>query len=214
MSLKKVSKFDLPREKLEKYGAKKLADYELLAIILGSGIKGTNVLQLAKKVLRSIENPKKLNAIKGLGRAKGLQIAAVTELSERLARPKFVASPENIFTLCEEMRASKKEHLIAFYLGASGELITKETISIGTLSETLVHPREIFEPAIRHSAASVLLVHNHPSGEPKPSDADLDITGKIMAASELVGIDLLDHIIVTKGRFLSFKRAGLLSDRD
>lgn len=216
MKIKRLSKFDRPREKLAKYGTQRLADHELLAIILGSGIKGINVLQLSKNILKKIHSLKtvdieSLSRIKGLGPTRSSQICALFELSKRLSEPTTVVSPEKVFELCNDIRSSHKEHFLAFYLNSNNTLIARELISVGTLNESLVHPREVFEPALRHSASAIILAHNHPSGNVDPSKADLEVTKRLTDAGTLLGVDLVDHIVVTKGRFLSFKRQGLLS---
>lgn len=216
MKIKDLSKIELPREKLERYGTKKLEEHELLAIMLGSGIKGTNVIQLSKKILKAIGTKvptlEALTGIKGLGKAKAMQILAALELGDRRHNKplEVVISPEKVFQLCSDIRDSKKEHFVVFYLSTRNAVIAKEVVSVGTLNESLVHPREIFEPALLHGAARVLLAHNHPSGDPEPSRDDIEVTSRIKEAGRLLGIGLVDHIILTKGRFLSFKDRGVL----
>jgi len=209
MKIKDLPKVELPREKLEKYGVNKLADYELLAILLGSGIAGLNVLQLAKKILKEIRNIgldeisfEELTKIKGLGKAKAAQVLAVIGLSKRLnSEQPEILSAEDIWKLCADFRESKKEHFAAFYLDTQSKLIERQIISIGTLSASLVHPREVFEPAVRLSAASIIVAHNHPSGSLAPSQADTLITKSLKQAGEILGINLENHIIVTKDKF-------------
>ncbi|HUX35909.1 MAG TPA: DNA repair protein RadC [Candidatus Paceibacterota bacterium] len=219
MKIKDLPKVDLPREKLEKYGTSKLHDHELLAILLGSGIKGFNVLQLSKKILKTISEIGKdkialsdLLKIKGLGKAKASQIIAVLELGKRLhlnQNPEIL-SAEDVWKLCADIRESKKEHFIAFYLDTQNRLIERQIISIGTLNASLVHPREVFEPAVRLSVASIIVAHNHPSGEIKPSDEDREVTKRLSEAGKLLGITLTDHVIVTKPGHLSFQQKHLL----
>ena len=218
MKIKDLPKIDLPRERLQKYGVSKLSDFELLAILLGSGIKGLNVLQLSKRVLQIISKISKdkitlddLLKIKGLGKAKASQILAIIELSRRLGVDKSeVLSPEDTWKLCADIRDSKKEHFIAFYLDTQNRLIERQIISVGTLNSSLVHPREVFEPAVRLSAASVIIVHNHPSGNLEPSEEDLVITKKLIEASKILGIEIVDHVLVVKNSYMSFKERGLL----
>jgi DNA repair protein RadC len=218
MKIKDLPKIDLPREKLQKYGVNKLTDFELLAILLGSGIKGLNVLQLSKKVLQIISKIGKdkiafddLLKIKGLGRAKASQILAIIELSRRLDVDKSeVLSPEDIWKLCADIRDSKKEHFVAFYLDTQNRLIERQIISVGTLNSSLVHPREVFEPAIRLSAASIIIAHNHPSGKLDPSEEDLTITKKLIEAGKILGIEIIDHVIVSRNLYSSFKKGGFL----
>ena len=219
MKLKSLSKVDLPREKLEKYGAQKLAEHELLALLLGSGIKGLNVLELSKKILKVIKKIglakitlKNLLEIKGLGKAKTSQIIALLELGKRLNTENKieVVSPEDVWKLCPDIREAKKEHFVVFYLDTQEQLIERQIISIGLLNSTLVHPREVFEPAIRYLAAQVVVAHNHPTGDPNPSTADIEITKRLVEAGKMLGIQVLNHIIVTKETHFSFKEKGLI----
>lgn len=206
MKIKDLSKVDLPREKIEKYGPKKLADHELLAILLGSGIKGLNVLELSKRILKTLQKIgvekialKELTEVKGLGNVKAAQVLAAIEFGKRLAageRPE-VLSPKDVWKLCADIRDSKREHFVAFYLDTQNRLIERQIISIGTLSSSLVHPRELFEPAVALHAASVILVHNHPSGVCDPSDEDIIITKRLLRAGDLMGISVVDHVIIS-----------------
>ena len=219
MKIKDLEKIDLPREKLAKYGSKKLKDYELLALLLGSGIKGLNVLELSKKILEAIKKigVKKvalsdLVEIKGLGQAKASQVFALLELGNRLnagEKPEII-SPENVWNFCADIRGLQKEHFVAFYLDTQNCLMERQTISIGTLNSSLVHPREVFEPALSFHAASIIVAHNHPSGELEPSDEDREVTKRLVQAGKLLGIDIIDHIILTKKGFLSFQQKNLL----
>lgn len=209
MKIKDLPRVELPREKLEKYGANKLADYELLAILLGSGIAGLNVLQLSKKILKEVRNIgidkisfDDLIKIKGLGKAKAAQVLAVIGLSKRLnSEQPEILSPQDVWKLCVDFRESKKEHFAVFYLDTQSKLIERQIISIGTLSASLVHPREVFEPAVRLSTSSIIVVHNHPSGSLVPSQADMLLTKNLKKAGEILGINLENHIIVTKDKF-------------
>lgn len=214
MKLKSLTKIDLPREKLQKYGVNKLQDHELLALLLGSGIKDVNVLQLSKKILNTITKIgadkitlEQLLEIKGLGQAKASQIIAVIELGKRLHtnRNPEVLSAQDIWNLCADFRESKKEHFVAFYLDTQSRLIERQIISIGTLNNSLVHPREVFEPAVKLSTASIIIAHNHPSGSLDPSQEDKKVTERLKQAGELLGIEILDHVIISKSGHLSFK---------
>jgi len=214
MKLKSLAKIDLPREKLQKYGVNKLKDHELLALLLGSGIKNINVLELSKKILKTIANDgvdkitlEKLLEIKGLGKAKSSQIIAVIELGKRLHtdRNPEILSAQDIWNLCADFRNSKKEHFVAFYLDTQSRLIERQIISIGTLNNSLVHPREVFEPAIKLSASSIIIAHNHPSGVLVPSQEDKKVTERLKQAGELLGIEIVDHVILSKLGFLSIK---------
>ena len=219
MKIKDLPKIDRPREKLEKYGVKKLTEFELLAILLGSGIKGLNVIQLSKKILNIIQKIgiKKITLedllkIKGLGKAKASQILATVELGRRLRADKRreILSAEDVWNLCADIRDSKKEHFAAFYIDTQNCLIERQIISIGTLNARLVHPREVFEPAVRLSASSVILVHNHPSGNCESSQDDVEITKRLTEAGKILGMEIADHVIVAKDKFLSFKERNLI----
>lgn len=217
--IKDLPRVDLPREKLQKYGVKKLKDYELLAILLGSGIEGLNVLRLSKKILRAIVKIGKdkivyndLLSIKGLGEAKASQILATLELSKRLnSDVPEVLSAEDVWKYCADIRNSKKEHFVAFYLDTHNRLIDRQIISVGTLDASLVHPREVFEPAVSLRAVSVIIAHNHPSDDTEPSKEDILITQKLNSGGKILGITLLDHIIIGNSSFLSLKGKGFLN---
>jgi DNA repair protein RadC len=215
MKIKDLPKVDRPREKLEKYGVEKLLDKELMAIILGAGIKGCNVIELSQKVLKDIFKIgvnqitiKELLEIKGLGKTKAGQIISILELGRRLLKDKkaeLIMSPKDVWDKMEDLKGSKKEHFVVFYLDTRNQIIKRETISIGTLNASLIHPREVFEPAILHSTAQIIIAHNHPSGITDPSDIDKEVTKRLVEAGKLLGIQVLDHIIVTKTSYLSLK---------
>ncbi len=213
--LKDISKVDRPREKLEKYGPEKLTSPELLAILLRTGTKDCNVLELSKKILQKFPTEKLLNAsikelseIHGLGKVKACEIIACLELGKRILKGKkstLILSPKDVWENCQDIRNHKKEHFVVFFLDTRNQQIQREIISIGTLNANLVHPREVFEPAILHNAAQIIVCHNHPSGNPEPSDEDLAITRRLQEAGKILGIEVLDHVIVTKTTFLSIK---------
>lgn len=205
MKVKEMPKHDRPREKLERYGVGRLSEMELLALLLGSGIKGVNVVQLANKIQKLVEKEKeeitleKLLEIKGLGKVKAGIVLAALEFGKRnfSKTPEVIVTPEKIFELCSDFRDSRREHFVAFYLNSRNSLISREIISVGTLDTSVVHPREIFEPALRHSAAGVVVAHNHPSGDCDPSSDDISITKRLRQAGELMGIELFDHVIIS-----------------
>lgn len=210
MKIKDIPKIDRPREKLEKYGPKRLSDSELLAILLGSGIKGKNVLVLSREILRLAEKigstnitREDLKKIYGLGQAKISQILALLELGGRLNEKKgfVIESPEDIWKSCADFYDSKKEHLAVFYLDTKNRIIERRIISVGTLNSNLVHPREIFEPALSLSASSIMIAHNHPSGSLEPSAEDKKITWQLLEAANILGFRLLGHVIITEGGF-------------
>ena len=220
--IKDLPKFDRPREKLIKKGAGALHKEELLAIILRTGVKGKSALKVANEILRKYGDKKLLDVsyqelknIRGVGSTKAVQILAAIELGRRLFKEKqekevFINSPEEVVKEVEHIKENKKENFICLYLDARNKLIYKETVSIGTLNANLVHPREVFEPAIRHLAAQIIAIHNHPSGDPEPSEDDLEITKRLMESGKILGIELIDHLIITKERFFSFKEKGLI----
>jgi len=196
-----------------------LTNPELLAVLLGSGIKGLNVVELSKKIVRLIERTgadkvslEILLKEKGLGKAKALQVMAALELGKRLNSEKKpeILTPEDVWKLCGDIRNSKKEHFVAFYLDTQNKLIERQIISIGTLNASLVHPREVFEPAVVGHAASVIIAHNHPSGDLEPSGEDTAVTKRLAAAGSILGIEIIDHIIVTAPGFSSMKAKNLI----
>lgn len=220
MKIKDLPKIDRPREKLEKYGTNKLSDAELLAVLLRTGVKGLNVVELAKKILRKFSQGKLIKAefteLKktfGLGSAKACEIIACMELGRRLLKDKkveLILAPRDVWENLKDIRDNKKEHFIVFYLDTRNQKIKREVISVGTLNANLVHPREVFEPAIYQTAAQILIAHNHPSGDIKPSDDDLAVTKRLLEAGKILGIEIIDHVIVSENSFLSLKCEGLL----
>lgn len=220
MKIKDLPKVDRPRERLEKYGPERLSDSELLAILLRTGSEGINVVELSKKVLRKFSGDgltkasvKDLKNTFGLGGAKACEIVACFELGRRLLHDKkatLLLSPQEVWKELKDIRSLKKEHFVIFFLDSRNQEIKREIVSVGTLNANLVHPREVFEPAVQHLAAQVIIAHNHPSGDTEPSCADLEITKRLVGAGKIIGIELTDHIIVTKNSFLSFKERQLL----
>ena len=220
MRIKDFNKVDRPREKLVKYGVKKLTDEELLAIIFGSGKKGENVLELSKKILRKYSKEKlkeldfnELRHNLKLGEVKSCQLISVLELGKRLfsgTKTLSILNPKEVWEELREIKGAKKEYFIVFYLDVNCQVIKKETVFIGSLNSSLIHPREIFEPAIKYLAAQVILVHNHPSGICRPSEEDIKITKQLIQAGEILGIEVVDHIILTSKEFFSFKEKGLI----
>jgi DNA repair protein RadC len=212
-----------PRERLQKYGSEALSSQELLALILGRGIKGESVMVTAQRLLSTFGNVKniseatieELSSIKGIGLAKATQIKATFELAKRKddheGTKLSVKSHRDVIRLVKKkLKDKKKEHFLILCLDTKNNLIKINTISTGTLDANLVHPREVFKEAIQSLASSIILVHNHPSGDPEPSDADIDITKRILETSKIVGIDVLDHIIIANNKSLSFKERGII----
>ncbi len=218
--LKELHKIERPREKLEKYGPEKLRSHELLAILLRTGAKGMNVLELAEKILKkfpeeklAVAEFKELKSTFGLGAAKASEIMAAFELARRMLNGKeavLLLSPRDVWESLRDLHDHKKEHFVIFFLDARNQEIKREIISIGTLNASLVHPREVFEPAIRHSAAQVIVAHNHPSGNPEPSESDLETTKRLVEAGKILGIELTDHVIVAKGGWVSLREKGMM----
>jgi DNA repair protein RadC len=204
--MKEIPKFDRPREKMEKYGPGKLSDVELLAILLRTGTKDLNVLKLSQKILQKFENKKiidisidELKTIHGLGTVKACEIIACFELGKRILKNKkssILLSPKDVWERMEDIRGSKKEHFVVFYLDSRNQEIQREIISVGTLNESLVHPREVFEGAIKNNAASIIIAHNHPSGDLEPSEADIEITKKLVYAGKILDIKIISHIVI------------------
>jgi DNA repair protein RadC len=203
-----------------RYGPEKLAEEELLAILLRTGVRGRNVLDLAGDLLRRFGRADlakagfaELRAAPGLGPARACEILAAFELGRRFLNGKkagIYLKPRDIWEELRDVRAEKKEHFVVFFLDTRNQEIKRDIVSIGTLNYNLVHPREVFEPAVKNLAASVIVAHNHPSGCLEPSDEDLSLTKRLAQAGKLLGIELLDHVIVTKEGFMSFKQKGLL----
>jgi DNA repair protein RadC len=217
-----LPKVDRPREKLIEKGVKNLKDEELLAILLGTGTKEKSVLSLARQILKKF--PKKkfqklkyedLIKIKGINKAKACTILAAIELIKRVLEKgeetlPAIQSTKDVIAQAVYMRNKTREHLMTIYLNARNEMLFKKPMFIGTLNANLVHPREIFQEALRQNAASIILVHNHPSGNPEPSQDDLEITKRLIEAGKIMGIDVLDHVIITKNKVFSFKEKKLI----
>ena len=222
MKIKDLPKIERPREKLVAKGAENLKDSELLAILLRTGRAGKNVIEIASQILA--KNSKKrllqmnyqdLLKISGIDSAKAVTLLAAFELSKRVLEVNDTSSPtisnaKDAVAQLTDLRDLKKEHFVVLYLNARHQLVHKETVSIGTLNANLVHPREVFEPAIKHSAANIIVAHNHPSGDSKPSEDDLEITKRLTEAGKIMGIEIADHIIVAKNSHLSFKEEYLI----
>ena len=212
-----------PRERLVAFGEHALSAQELLQIILGRGVAGESVAVTAQKLLTRFGNFQKLSeasiaelsSINGIGLAKAAQIKAAFEIGRRLAtqsgpyKSKELADPEKVYRLVKsKLTEYHKEHFYIIAVNSRNWAIA--AVSIGTLNASLVHPREAFSEAIKANAASVIFAHNHPSGDPEPSEDDLAITKRLVESGKILGIDVLDHIIVTRDRFFSFKEKGLI----
>ena len=208
-----------PRERLLTLGAEALTTAELIAIILSSGSKGKSVYDISRNLVSKFDNLKNLtNAtvveileVSGIGLAKALQLKAALTLGLRAAKnamsPKYlVKHPAHAYNLVKDLlEHEKREHFVVILLDTKGYLIFTEIVSIGTLNQTIVHPREVFSPAIRHKAASIVVAHNHPSGDPTPSVRDVELTKELIAAGRLLQIPLNDHLIVGFESFYSLR---------
>lgn len=220
--IKDLPKHKRPREKLSEKGAENLSDAELLAIIFRTGRAGKSALDIAKETLKKYSLSKlfaatqeELTAIKGLENTKVVTLKAALELGRRAvgtfndSLPVLDSVKATVAQLAD-LRGKQKEHFLALYLNARKQFVHKETISIGTITETLAHPREVFEPAIRHLASSVILAHNHPSKNMEVSEADIKLTEKLIQSGAILDIEVLDHIIITDDGYISFKEKGFL----
>jgi DNA repair protein RadC len=210
-----------PRERLLDSGPGVLTDADLVAVLFGTGGPGEGILELSARVtaaipLRQLHRVpvEELLHVKGMGQARAAQLLAAAELGRRLwpdgdAAP-LVRGPETVFDLTRDIRAANREHFVGFYLNSRNQVLRREIISIGSLNASIVHPREVYQPAIAVSAASLILAHNHPSGDPTPSEEDLAITRRLVEAGRILGIDILDHVVVTRDAYASFKERKLL----
>jgi len=213
-----LHKHDKPREKLARKGVEALKNDELLAILLGTGVQGKDVRKLAKEIVMMLDNNfdnltlDKLCDIHGLGIAKASQILASIELSKRyLVRSnKRITSAQEVYDELKAFGTKSQEHFLTITLDGASHIINTRTVFIGTLNQSLVHPREVFADAIADRAAGIIIAHNHPSGTLEASRADIQITQRLKEVSKLVGIELLDHVILSKHGFYSFSDEGLL----
>jgi DNA repair protein RadC len=228
LKIREMPEEERPREKLMARGAAALTDPELIAILLRTGVRGANAIEVARELLERYKSlgglsrctVKELAAIRGIGNAKAVQLVAAFGLGQRLARESFarkkIDSPELVCDLvASEMRMLHKESLRIILLDTRYHMLRIEEVSLGSVNESIAHPRDVFRPAIIFSAYAVIVVHNHPSGDPSPSQADHSLTRRLSEAAELLQIKLLDHIIIgapEQGRppYFSFKEAGVL----
>ncbi len=219
-----------PRERICRLGPEALSTAELLAVALRTGSGGKTALDLAGQLLgvgREVAGPgrelgylagapvEELCRVRGVGRAKAAQVKAALELGKRAAAEVGragtpVRSPSDVGNLLiKEMRRLDKEQFRVVLLNTKNRMVGVELVSVGSLNESIVHPREIFKPAVRKSAAAVILAHNHPSGDPSPSPEDVDVTRRLIEAGRILGIEVLDHIVVGEERFVSMREAGV-----
>lgn len=223
IKLKELPGIERPREKLIKHGPDVLKNSELLAIILNTGCRGLNVLELSSMIIKDYgnkavaleKNVARLMQTLNLPQVKACQIVATFELGRRFfledkGRIPTIKGPEDVFKHLSEMKKLQKEHFRGLYLNTRNRLIHDEIISMGTLNLSLIQPREVFRPAIEYSAAALILAHNHPSGDPEPSEDDIKVTRQIAEVGKLMEIDVLDHVIIGEERFVSLKERGVI----
>ncbi len=225
IGIKQMPESERPREKMLSSGASSLSNAELLALVIGSGTKDDSAIALAMEVLsmadgaiRSLYNcqPEEFMKLKGIGRACACRLAASIEFGRRLAaaappnRVKFEIPKDAAELFMEDMRHLQQERLRVALLNSKGELIAMDDVTVGGLYSSSASPREVFSKAVRKGAYAVILAHNHPSGDPTPSDDDINVTRQIAAAGDLLGIYLLDHIIIGDGRYISLKEIGII----
>ncbi|AFH65042.1 hypothetical protein B2K_30790 [Paenibacillus mucilaginosus K02] len=206
------------------YGAEALSNAELLAILLRTGTYQESAVHVAQRLLResgglrslSDMSLEQMTSIKGIGSAKALQIRAGIELGRRMARSGLnetvtIRSPQDAANLLmEDLRYLQKEHFVCLFLNTKNHVIGRETLSMGSLNASIVHPREVFRSAIKRSSASIVCAHNHPSGDPTPSPEDIALTRRLAEAGEIVGIEVLDHLVIGDQRFVSLKELGYM----
>ncbi|NLN15025.1 MAG: DNA repair protein RadC [Tissierellia bacterium] len=224
-TIKDLPLSERPREKLYSYGAESLSNAELLAIIIRTGHKEDTAIDLAQRILTLDKKGlayltnvtlEQLTKIKGIGKCKAAQILAAIELGKRISRWRAedkikINSPLTVANLVmDEMRFLDREHFNVVLLDTKNQLLSIENISIGTLNASIVHPRDVFRVAIKKNSNAIILLHNHPSGDPEPSNEDIRITERLVEVGNLVGIKVLDHIIIGDNRYVSFKEKNLL----
>jgi DNA repair protein RadC len=227
LTIKDLPVDERPRERLQRLGARALSDAELLALLIRTGTRSESALVLAQRLLKgdggknglafvvdaSIEE---LSKIKGIGLAKSVQLKAAVELGRRISANTWrhgftINCPSDVKDLLmEEMRFLEKEYFKAILLNIKNHVIAIEEISVGSLNTSIVHPREVFKPAIRRSSASIILVHNHPSGDSTPSREDIEVTSRLVESGKIIGIQVLDHVIIGDGCITSLKEIGAM----
>lgn len=225
LTMKELPVSERPYEKLEKYGPQILSDAELLAIIIKTGSNNEKSTDLAARIIGhsgegllglhqlSMEDFQK---IKGIGRVKSIQLKALSELSKRIAYEQYkekvqVSSPGSVAALyMEHMRHLSQEQLMVVLLNTKHQIMKEKVLSIGTVNASLIHPREVFIYALKEQAVSVIILHNHPSGNPEPSHEDLAVTNRLKEAGDIIGINLVDHLIIGDGRYVSLREQGYI----
>ncbi|MCY8937707.1 RadC family protein [Peribacillus frigoritolerans] len=224
MLIRDYPKEERPRERFLQDGPQSLSNQELLALLLRTGSREESVLQLSGRLINSFKglrllkeaSVEELTVIKGIGEAKAIQILASVELGRRINNLNdqdryVIRSPEDGANYCmEEMRFLSQEHFVCLYLNTKNQVLQKTTIFIGSLNASIVHPREVFKEAFKRSAASIICLHNHPSGDPSPSREDIEVTKRLVECGKIIGIEVLDHIIIGEHKYVSLKEKGYL----
>jgi DNA repair protein RadC len=225
MKVKTIPVVEQPREKLFLQGVDALTNSELMAIIIQSGSREMSAVELSQRVINMFDHGlqglndvtiEELISIKGIGKAKACQLSAAVELGSRVSKCQKnilgkVNSPKTVVAFFqEELRHLNKEKFIVVFLNTKNLITSFEVVSVGSLSASIVHPREVFNRAIKKSAASIILIHNHPSGNPEPSREDESITKRLCEVGDVVGIKILDHIIISDDNYYSFKEMNIL----
>jgi DNA repair protein RadC len=213
-----------PRERFVSNGPESLSNHELVAIMLRTGTSQESVLQLSNRLLSHFEGLRllksatleEMTAIKGIGKAKAIQVLAAVEIGRRIANLTYddryvIRSPEDgAKYMMNDMRFLTQEHFVCLYLNTKNQVIHKQTVFIGSLNASIVHPREVYKEALKRSAASIICLHNHPSGDPAPSREDIEVTKRLVECGKIIGIELLDHLIIGENKFVSLKEKGYL----
>jgi len=208
-----------PQEKLFAYGVEQLTFGELCTLLIRTGRKGKSAAQIGEEITPLIHknknniNPDLFIGVRGIGKAKISALCAALELGHRLygnKSTKLIVSPKDIWLLMKDEVQKKKEYFVVFYLNTRNQMIQKEIISIGSLNASIAHPREVFEPAVRHHAGQIILAHNHPSGDCNPSHEDRETTKRLVKAGEILGIEVVDHVVVTKEEFVSMREKMMM----
>ncbi|MDQ0882926.1 DNA repair protein RadC [Peribacillus sp. V2I11] len=224
MLIRDYPKEERPRERFLQDGPQSLSNQELLALLLRTGSREESVLQLSSRLINSFKglrllkeaSVEELTMIKGIGEAKAIQILASVELGRRISNLNdqdryVIRSPEDGANYCmEEMRFLSQEHFVCLYLNTKNQVLQKTTVFIGSLNASIVHPREVFKEAFKRSAASIICLHNHPSGDPSPSREDIEVTKRLVECGKIIGIEVLDHIIIGEHKYVSLKEKGYL----
>ena len=213
-----------PRERFLRDGPQSLSNQEIIALLLRTGTKNESVLQLSERLLTYFDGLRllkdasieEMTSIHGIGEAKAIQLLAAVEIGRRIGNLRYpdryvIRSPEDCANYCmNDMRFLTQEHFVCVYLNTKNQVLHKQTIFIGSLNASIVHPREVFKEAFRRSAASIICLHNHPSGDPTPSKEDIDVTKRLLECGRMIGIDVLDHLIIGEKKYVSLKEKGYL----